>query len=1332
MYLLFCRIHNVNNFLRWLAVFWLLVFVTQVYGQQPKIVLPVGHTDVVSSCIFSPDNKLIVTGARDGTTKIWEIATGRLLYTLQGALDHFTSDGKYIITTIDWKDTRVWDAKTGILLHTLGGAQSELSPDQTTLVTASKKTLDVKKVGAVSIPIFCKIWNVKSGQLRHSLQISDLTDGTVYFYFSPDSTHLVTVVDHEGIEAEFNLWNLQTGKKVFGEDGLYFRQFSPDGKYLVINTAYLYSKQEPWRTKVLELKNDSIEVILDGPDDVAFSPNGKYQAIVHKGKTVLMDTKSNDTLFASPAATQKMLFSPDSKKLIIVLKSGAEVWQIGDRVTTTTLPSMAFDEEAFSPAFHITSDSRHVIISNNRKKPEVWALDPVKKIGALNFNTYAYSSMDPVLISPNGEITFIEGDNDRSKGNLWKIDDVAPLMEINGRPIAFSHDSEWVAIIPPAKPTDTKEYSEDFVRIKAVNSGEEFLLKGIGYFITDAKFGWDGNFFTTRFAPGEYSNNGKTSLWDALSGEMVYQTSRSILFHPSGEVFATDRSDNILEVRKCATRDTVVTIQNEHEYWGFNLEGQIWMANAIKAFGNRDKTIASANSDSEIEIRNEAGKIQHVIRPSLQTMGAPTIALSSDGHYLVSNSTLDNKCYITDLSSGKSKLYENDARWIQTLSISGNNKLLAINYFDQTHVIDLGKDKQKKILRGATQSIFSPDGKTLTVNGREDITTYDVSTWQVLKEYGFGGYDLLDINFKTERGLFSRGNELVLVDMKSTLPILNLILMDSANWVVTHPSGLFDATPGAMDKLYFVTGLETIELNQLKARYYEPGLWKKAMRGEALRNVVGFNEVELPPEIRMGSVDKRGMLAVEVIDRGGGIGEISFYVNGKEVITDLRQTGGKQIGGTLTFSIPVSSLKNLLPGTENYLGIKAWNKGKWIESRGAIVTYQTPSRAEIKPAIHIVVCGVSDYTGSEIDLKYAAKDAQDMANALELGAKRLFGTNKSFIYTLTSNQSAQNRPTKVNILRTFETISSTASSEDVIVVYLSGHGINVGGAEGDFHYLTAEAFTGTPSAYNDPAIRSQSTLSSNELVQLFKKVPALKQVLIIDACASGKVVDNLMAKKDIESSTLRALDRMKDRTGMHIITGCTADAVSYEASRYGQGILTYSLLEGFRGLALRDDKFADVNQLFQYAQDRVPILASGIGGIQKPQVFSPNGSQSFDIGELSSEDKKLIPIAATKPVYIRSNFLDEVKLKDALGLGKKIDDVLNGMAAKGSDAALLFVDVSEYPDACQLSGLYKQIDGELTLRMNLRCEGEETSHMIVGKNEDELAKKILEIISVKR
>ena len=45
--------------------------------------------------------------------------------------------------------------------------------------------------------------------------------------------------------------------------------------------------------------------------------------------------------------------------------------------------------------------------------------------------------------------------------------------------------------------------------------------------------------------------------------------------------------------------------------------------------------------------------------------------------------------------------------------------------------------------------------------------------------------------------------------------------------------------------------------------------------------------------------------------------------------------------------------------------------------------------------------------------------------------------------------------------------------------------------------------------------------------------------------------------------------------------GSAADAVSYEASRYGQGLLTYSLLQGMKGAALKEDQYVDVSKLFE-------------------------------------------------------------------------------------------------------------------------------------------------------
>src|SRR4029077_10242945 len=127
----------------------------------------------------------------------------------------------------------------------------------------------------------------------------------------------------------------------------------------------------------------------------------------------------------------------------------------------------------------------------------------------------------------------------------------------------------------------------------------------------------------------------------------------------------------------------------------------------------------------------------------------------------------------------------------------------------------------------------------------------------------------------------------------------------------------------------------------------------------------------------------------------------------------------------------------------------------------------------------------------------------------------------------------------------------------------------------------------------DPAVRTATTVSSEELTRWIKDIPALQQVMVLDTCAAGAAAVKLTAKRDISGDQGRAIERLKDRTGFHVLMGCSADRVSYEASQYAQGLLTYSLLEGMRGAALRRGEYVDVSKLFQYAADRVPELARG-------------------------------------------------------------------------------------------------------------------------------------------
>jgi WD40 repeat protein len=46
-----------------------------------------GHTKTVRSVAFSPDGRLLASGSDDGTVKLWEVATGSLVRTLEGHTD---------------------------------------------------------------------------------------------------------------------------------------------------------------------------------------------------------------------------------------------------------------------------------------------------------------------------------------------------------------------------------------------------------------------------------------------------------------------------------------------------------------------------------------------------------------------------------------------------------------------------------------------------------------------------------------------------------------------------------------------------------------------------------------------------------------------------------------------------------------------------------------------------------------------------------------------------------------------------------------------------------------------------------------------------------------------------------------------------------------------------------------------------------------------------------------------------------------------------------------------------------------------------------------------
>lgn len=569
---------------------------------------------------------------------------------------------------------------------------------------------------------------------------------------------------------------------------------------------------------------------------------------------------------------------------------------------------------------------------------------------------------------------------------------------------------------------------------------------------------------------------------------------------------------------------------------------------------------------------------------------------------------------------------------------------------------------------------------------------------------------------------------LALHDASDAHVLLRLLPLAGRDWISLHSSGLFDATQGAMENMFWIRGERILEFARLKARFWEPGLWHQVVQRQKLRDVQGFDRIALHPDLQFGEA-RNGLLPVHLRKNDGGIGRVAVYINGKEISADARGAGFNAQADSATLQIDLRQHPFLLPGQENEILVKTWTVDGLVESRGAVARYTAPvskSTNTKAPRFFGIVCGTGAYRNSDINLRYSVPDATAIAAGITEGANKLFGAANTQVRLFT--QPGPRPGSRENLQLAFDSIAALAKPEDIVFIYLSGHGINTGGEDGEFCYLLPDAFSADAAAYTDPQLRQRVSLGTGELSRMLNKVAALKQVLIIDACGSGKAVDNLAGKREIAPVQIRAFDRMRDRTGTFILSGCAADAVSYEASRYGQGLLTYALLQGMAGASLKDAGLLDVANWFQYARDRVPELARGIGGLQEPQMLLPRGG-SIDIALVDEQVRRRIPIAQVKPVFIQSLVQDEAAFEDVLKIGEMLDRRLFELSSRGITAPIAFFEVKRFEQACQLFGRYSREGDRIVFKGKIKCPDGEIPVSISESSTETLVTRLMEQVT---
>ena len=75
---------------------------------------------------MTPDGRHVVSASSDKTLKVWELASGRAVATLQGHTDGVTAcavtpDGRHVVSASEDQTLKVWELASGRAVATLQG-----------------------------------------------------------------------------------------------------------------------------------------------------------------------------------------------------------------------------------------------------------------------------------------------------------------------------------------------------------------------------------------------------------------------------------------------------------------------------------------------------------------------------------------------------------------------------------------------------------------------------------------------------------------------------------------------------------------------------------------------------------------------------------------------------------------------------------------------------------------------------------------------------------------------------------------------------------------------------------------------------------------------------------------------------------------------------------------------------------------------------------------------------------------------------------------------------------------------------------------------------------
>lgn len=456
-----------------------------------------GHTDVVWEVEFDPQGVRAATVSSDGSTRIWDVRTGRTLHVLRPSRDaggvltvEFAPDGGRLVTAGDDGRIRIWNARTGRIVAVGRGHEGPV-------LSAMQISRDGSFVASGAEDGTARIWSMRTGKQLRVLQGHEDTIGALAL--SPDGRRLITT----SRDGTARLWNTSSGQTVAVLEGggattASGREvaFSNDGA--LVATAGDDQVARVWDAAsgqlMSELRGHSDSVI-----SVTFSPDAKFVLTSSVDETArrwkVRPTNAVAVLRTRSGAVNDAQFSPDGRFVLTASQDGrGRLW---DTSTWQTVAVMRHRSDAIEADF--TRDSRRAATVGADTFARVWDVPSGDLISEMPHRTVPAW----VEFSPDG--SYIVTDDIFGVSHSWDASTGKKLAQ-------FRHTKDHVLGLSWISP--------------------------------------DGRFVATA------SDRGRTLIWDPMTGRRVTVLRAgdgevwSTRFSPDGRLLATTNADGSAQVWK--------------------------------------------------------------------------------------------------------------------------------------------------------------------------------------------------------------------------------------------------------------------------------------------------------------------------------------------------------------------------------------------------------------------------------------------------------------------------------------------------------------------------------------------------------------------------------------------------------------------------------------------------------------------------------------------------------------------------------------------------------------------------------------------------------------